>query len=145
MTDLILPTDEQVERAKEARLTARGTPYYEAEEELVWSLVLLLNKDKILGELDPARPDGEDSINREPQVHFRAGVMYPLENAECFGTGGSGPTKPDGGRDANVAVTYEPFALTDIHARALETAIRAEGYDIHYDTSTGEFKLERKS
>lgn len=36
-----------------------------------------------------------------------------------------------------------PYALTDSHVAALEEAIRAEGYDILYDTETGEFKLLR--
>lgn len=37
--------------------------------------------------------------------------------------------------------TQSPFALTDSHVAALEDAIRAEGYDILYDTEAGKFRL----
>lgn len=37
-----------------------------------------------------------------------------------------------------------PYALTDHHIKALETAIRAEGFEILVDTATGEVMLVRE-
>lgn len=141
MSDIIYPTEEQTLRAKEIRLRACGTPYYEAEDDLNWSLVLLLNKDKILEAPYAYTPPNY------PEVVRKAIEEYPDAGTErllgLIMKEQHGKTDSNAVRAEIFRQSQPPIALTEDHIPSLERAIRAEGYDIKVDTETGEVKLYR--
>lgn len=53
------------------------------------------------------------------------------------------PSRPAGAPPGQPSDHLPPMALTDSHVRALERAIRAEGYNVLRDISTGAIALQR--